>query len=280
MTSPVPLNALRAFDAVMRLGSATRAAEELGVTHGAVSRQIAVLSDRFGLQLFTGPRNARRPTADAERLWREVGPAFFALSQATDARTLLRRRVRVSCLSTLAGRWLIPRLAAWPHGGEVELTESYAELDRSLEGADVAIRMRGPETPPPPGLTAINLAPNRSGPVVAPGVDLRRVRRLLSRSHPQAIDAWSAAASETVGDASAPPTMFDHQQTTIEACLAGLGVCVTQELLVRSDLLSGRLIAPFGFREDGATFAAFLRDEPPRAEVRRLLGWLAGAFGA
>ncbi len=257
----------------MRLGSMTRAADQLGVTHGAISRQINSLQDDCGYPLFTGPRNARQPTPEAERLWAEVGPAFERLAAVLSASADLDRRVQVSCLSTLAGRWLIPRLARWPHGWEIELSESYADLDRSLGGAEVAIRMLDAGAEPPAGLVVVPFMVNRYGPVAAPGIDAASARRLISRSHPQAIDNWNARTTRHVGS-DAPPMLFDHQQTMIEACLAGLGVCVTQQALIEPELASARLIAPFGFETDGASFAAFHRQGTPRTETRRFLSWL------
>lgn len=167
----LPLKALQAFEATMRLGGMGRAAERLGVTHGAISRQIGLLQQTLGHALFEGPRNARRPTAEAERLWKEIAPAFAALEQAVAGRGRAGRRVRVSCLSTLAARWLIPRLpafAATAPGVVVELTESYAALDRTLGGADLAIRMLMPDTPCPEGLEATPFMDNTIGVVTAP----------------------------------------------------------------------------------------------------------------
>jgi len=256
----------------MRLGSMTRAAEALGVTHGAISRNIVALQDRLGLVLFEGPRNARRPPPAAESLYLDIGPAFERLAIAMSVHAQDDQRLRVSCLSTLAGRWLIPRLARWAHGADVELTESYADLDRSLAGADLAIRMLNAGAEPPPGLAVVRFMDNLIGPVTAPGVDPARARQLLSRSHPAAIDAWTGLTGQPLGDPSSP-MVFDHQQTMIEACLAGLGVCVTQQPLVETDLASGRLLAPHGFTTDGAVFAVFHRPDPPAA-VRRFLVWL------
>lgn len=261
----------------MRLGSMTRAAEALGVTHGAISRNIVALQDRLGLVLFEGPRNARRPTPAAESLYLDIGPAFERLAIAMSVHAQDDQRLRVSCLSTLAGRWLIPRLAAWKHGTEVELTESYADLDRSLSGADLAIRMLADDAEPLAGLTAVRFMANLVGPVLAPGVDPSTARRLVSRSHPAAIENWTRLTGHGWGDRSAP-MVFDHQQTMIEACIAGLGVCVTQRPLVDTDLASGRLIAPHGFIPDGAAFAVFHRKDPPAA-MRRLIAWLVSEGG-
>lgn len=269
----LPLKALQAFEATMRLGGMGRAAERLGVTHGAVSRQIGLLQRTLGSALFEGPRNARRPTAEAERLWREIGPAFAALEQAVAGRTGAGRRVRVSCLSTLAARWLIPRLsdfAAAHPDVRVDLTESYAPLDRTLGGADLAIRMHAPDAPCPDGLQATPFMDNAIAMVVAacgaPEV------RLLSRSHPSAWKAWSALTGRSAPTGG--PIEFDHQQTMIEAAVAGLGAAVTQRPLVEADLAAGRLVAPHGFVSDGAVFAAFHRHDEMGPPVRRLLAWL------
>ena len=270
---PLPLKALQAFEATMRLGGMGRAAERLGVTHGAVSRQIGLLQQALGHPLFEGPRNARRPTAEAERLWREIAPAFAALEQAVAGRARAGRRVRLSCLSTLAARWLIPRLpdfAAAHPGVVVELTESYAALDRTLGGADLAIRMLAADAPCPEGVEAAPFMDNWIGTVAAPGgaPDVR----LVSRSHPSGWSDWSALTGRS------PPAggsiEFDHQQTMIEAALAGLGAAVTQRPLIAADLAAGRLVAPHGFVRDGAAFAVFHRRGEVGPGARRLLAWL------
>lgn len=120
----LPLKALQAFEAAARLGGVGRAAEALGVTHGAVSRQIVALQDRLGTPLFEGPRNARRLTDEGRRLFDEITSAFSALDAAMARHAPRQARVRVSCLSTLAARWLIPRLPGLPGGLQVELGES------------------------------------------------------------------------------------------------------------------------------------------------------------
>lgn len=270
----LPLKALQAFDAVMRLGGVGRAAERLGVTHGAVSRQIGQLQQALGQILFEGPRNARRPTTEAERLWAEVAPAFAQLEEAVAGRARLGLRVRVSCLSTLAARWLIPRLPAFTSvapGISVELSESYAPLDRRLGGADVAVRMLAAEATVPEGLEAVAFMRNEIGVVAAPGAT--GGRRLVSRSHPQAWTAWSRLIGRPLPPG--PALEFDHQQTMIEAAIAGLGAAVAQRPLVEADLASGRLAAPDGFTPDGAVFAAFHRRGEAGAATRRFVDWLA-----
>lgn len=271
----LPLTALRAFEATMRLGRMGAAAAELGVTHGAVSRQIGQLQTLLGVRLFEGPRNARIPTPDAVALDAEIAPAFAMLAGAVRRRTAAAGRVRLSCFSTLTSRWLIPRLprlTAEVPGVQLELNESYAPLDRALDGADLAIRMLVPGQTPPPGLVARPFMANPVGVAAPPGVDPLGLRRLASRSHPSAWDDWR----ERTGLTPAPraPLMFDHQQTMIEAALAGLGACVVQRPLVEAELSAGRLAAPFGFQDDGARFAVFHRADGPDAAARRFVAWL------
>jgi LysR family glycine cleavage system transcriptional activator len=273
--STLPLKALQAFEATMRLGGVGRAAERLGVTHGAVSRQIGQLQAILGAALFEGPRNARRPTAEAERLWAEIAPAFATLAAAVAGRSGAQR-LRVSCLSTLAARWLIPRLAAFAAEAPdvaVELTESYAALDRTLGGADLAIRMQPAGAATPRGLTATAFMKNHFGLVASPALgDGASARRLVSRSHPRAWTEWSALSGQAAPPG--PAIEFDHQQTMIEAALAGLGAAVTQEALVETDLAAGRLSAPHGFVSDGALYAAFGRTGDTSTAARRFVAWL------
>lgn len=129
----------------------------------------------------------------------------------------------------------------------------------------------------PAGLTAAPFMGNPVGMVAAPGRDMggdpAPLRRLASRSHPSAWNDW-AAAGKPAPDDPAPPVMFDHQQTLIEAAIAGLGAGVTQRPLVEADLAAGRLVAPHGFHDNGAVFAVFHRTQGASAAARSLIRWL------
>ena len=107
-----PLSALRAFEATARLGSVTAAADELSVTHGAVSRQLKSLDEYFGVALFTKSGRGLVLTHHGERLQSGVGEAFAKLR---DSCTLLKHEVEeapftLACPGSLLARWLIPRL--------------------------------------------------------------------------------------------------------------------------------------------------------------------------
>ena len=94
-----PLNAIKAFEAAARLGSFTRAAEELSVTHGAVSRQIRMLEDWLGTKLFLRTSRRAVPTPAGTDLFAEAEPALDRLATAA-----LRLRGGVQALRTLSER--------------------------------------------------------------------------------------------------------------------------------------------------------------------------------
>src|ERR1700761_6089248 len=104
-----PLNALRAFEAFGRLGRMTIAADELFVTHGAVSRQIRQLEQWLGYPLTQGPKTALKLTPEAVRRHEVLGEAFDLIQEAASRAKPVEDDLRVSCYGTLAIRWLIPR---------------------------------------------------------------------------------------------------------------------------------------------------------------------------
>ena len=113
MRRPLPLNALRVFEVAARTGSYAEAGAELGLTHGAVSRQIATLEAWLGQRLFV--RTGRRMTATpaARAFAAEVSLSFDRMTAAAEAygRPSVRRILRVSAPTTFTLRWLIPRSA-------------------------------------------------------------------------------------------------------------------------------------------------------------------------
>jgi LysR family glycine cleavage system transcriptional activator len=142
-----PLNALRAFDAAGRLLSFARAAEELYVTPGAVSRHIRELEKRLGTQLFVRLTRRIELTEAGRSYLQEIQVSFDRLEQATiiatSARTL--RVLTISVLPSIASYWLMPRLAAFTRmhpNIETRIITSIQPFD--LADADLAIRVGSP----------------------------------------------------------------------------------------------------------------------------------------
>ncbi|MCC0077799.1 MAG: LysR family transcriptional regulator [Rhodobacter sp.] len=280
----LPLTALRAFEAFGRLGSMSAAADALGVTHSAVSRQIKQLEDLLGVPLVEGPRSATRPTAAGARLLPALGRGFDALEEAL--RTLPRKTdsVDVSSLATFAMRWLIPRLhgfQAMHPGLRVRLTSDYAPVDTSASGPDVAIRVG--TGPWPEGYAVSPLFPDCTGPVMTPALaaglrpGFAGMTRLASSSRVGTWEAWSQGAGAPL--APGKETVFEHFHFMIEAALTGLGPAVLPDALIRNELDAGRLVAPFGFQPTGMTYVALLRPEPSRP-ARLFRDWLVTVAGS
>lgn len=105
-----PLNALRAFEAASRHGSFTRAADELCVTQGAVSRQVKNLEEHFAVKLFSRGTNSLTLTDAGRKLAPSVTAALTGLDQAAQALSGDKNVLRLQVMPTYAVRWLMPRL--------------------------------------------------------------------------------------------------------------------------------------------------------------------------
>ena len=272
-----PLSALRAFEAFARLGRMTLAGEELCVTHGAVSRQVRSLEATMGLRLTTGPRHQLKLTEAGELLAASLTQAFDQI-RTTVASLHPTTDLHLSCVGTLAIRWLIPRLAGFHllHPQiRVRVTESYAPVDFTRDRFDAAIRVA--ESAPILGARAVAFLDNYHGPVLAPhlaGIGIEGLTRLTTGTRQTAWAEWENHAG--IHLPSAPDTLeFEHIFYVLEAAAAGLGVGLSPWVYVAGDIAAGRLIAPLGF---AATPSKFWFLTPPgvaRPEVESFGDWLA-----
>jgi LysR family glycine cleavage system transcriptional activator len=172
------LNALRAFEAVARHMSFTRAARELAVTQTAVSHQVQQLEEELGVILFR--RSPRQITLTGEgRAWAAELGEIFARLEALNRR--LRQRVQsarptvsVSVIPSFGSRWLVPRLGKFlEEHSEIDIRISASEklVDFAAEPVDVGIRYGHGRYP---GLTVEKLAEDFWVVVCAPALLARR----------------------------------------------------------------------------------------------------------
>ncbi|HEY0332102.1 MAG TPA: LysR family transcriptional regulator [Stenotrophomonas sp.] len=291
MTSDLPpLPALRAFESAARLRSVSRAAEELHVTHGAVSRHIRTLEEALGMPLFQRQGRGLALTAAGEQLRDASGEAFSRLRQSwrqlrhagTHAPLVL------GCSGSVLARWVIPRLARLETdlpGLRLHLSAQEQPPGPDLGGTDAMLLLAAP--PWPVGWRVLSLGEERIGPVLsprlpgAPGLLASDLDGLLdqpllqTRSRPQAWPDWAHAVGLDP-DRMRIGTEFEHLLYLLEAAVAGLGIAIAPEPLVADDLASGRLIAPWGF---AATPAQWVLCADARNNDRRidtLATWLAG----
>jgi LysR family glycine cleavage system transcriptional activator len=280
-----PLNALRAFEAFGRRGRMTLAADELCVTHGAISRQIRQLEDHLGVALTEGPRNNLTLTEAGAKLAQALTLALDQIDEALprapsgDADGLV-----VSCLPTFAMKWLIPRLpgfvAAHPDIA-VRIVESNGPFDFRADGVDLAIRMRLPEAPPSPDAEVTPFLKHYIGPVMSPAhaavagdlEALSALPRLHTRTFRDSWAEWEAAAGLALPPA-AVNREFDHYFYMLEAAAAGLGVAMGPWAFVEGDLAAGRLAAPLGLVPGRTLICALTPKAKATRAARRFRDWL------
>lgn len=283
-----PLSALPAFEATARLGSVTSAANELGRTHGAVSKQIRHLAEDLGGDLFEKDGNGLKLTARGDRLRRIATSMLDELNAVSEAlrAEVNDSRIDIVASATLATRWLTPRLprfyAEYPDI-EVRLLASGPRYFSDYE-FDVLLsydRLRGAVY----SENHISLGDTAYGPVCAPGYPLRATEdgweapvRLTQQSARHVWDAWRQHADVKLR--AERDVEYPHHFMALEAAAAGLGVALAEKRLVASDLAIGRLVAPLGF---GAVEGGLQAVVTPRARDRpktvALLNWLIAEAG-
>jgi LysR family glycine cleavage system transcriptional activator len=284
----IPIAALRAFEAAARHGQLTAAAEELAVTHSAVSRHVSHLEAFIGTQLFEGARNRPRLTAEGRVFGYALTAAF---DQIEDALRIVTKGddsiLDVACLSTFAMRWLIPRLhdfaAKYPRYDVRLATDDRPPRTQ----VDVQILVLSPDDPIPDNDSV--LFQEQLGLIVAPSLlnaDLSCLRavatslpRLETRTRPRVWHEWSRLTSQDGQGIPPAIRVFDHYHLTIEAALSGLGAAIVPWHLVAGDVASGRLVAPYGFLNSNYLYAVKVT-RPGRRKTEQFVNWLKEEIAA
>ena len=250
-----PLNALKFFLAACRHRSFTAAAEELSVTHGAVSRQIKILEEWIGQPLFEREGLRMAPTAHALAYAEEIAKAFSLIhaSSLHYGKGLATRLLRVSAPATFAMKWLIPRLPAFKQlypDARIQV-ETATTQQLGLDGGfDIAIRREVPSNQAYSGIElfaewqTLSASPElvAAKPITSLS-DIEQHTWLYTDTRPRHWDAWLTAA----GLANRPwdTLRFDHFYVTYSALLDGLGLTIGPFPTLSMDLDSGRIVTPF-----------------------------------
>jgi LysR family glycine cleavage system transcriptional activator len=286
----LPLTALRSFEAAARHGSFTRAAEELHVTQGAVSRQVQALEDRIGVPLFERAGRRIALSSEGRLLAHATSDALERLGAAIATLTRSAGILTVSMLPSLAAYWIAPRMrefvAAHPDL-ELRLTASRHLVDFEAEGIDAAVRYG------PGGWADVGaelLAREEIFPVCSPDHAARlalREPRDLARAnllHSDVPDGWrewlaAAGCPEIFSEAG---VYLDEDTALLRAAAAGEGVALGRSVLVDGEIAQGRLVAPFDVRIP-ATFSYWIVTPfatPRSRNVEKLRDWLMASFTA
>jgi LysR family glycine cleavage system transcriptional activator len=255
-----PLNPLVAFEASSRCGSFTKAAHELSVTQGAVSRQIAVLEEFFGRQMFERRNKEIVLTAGAAAYAEAVQDAFEQLRAATDAYISVSATapLTIKGYNLCLNRWLIPRLHDFSlrhRSIDVRLVATSGAVPADFAGGciDVEIRHGAGAWP---GLDAHLLFGEELIPVCAP-VFARKMRLfnaadlvgkgiLRTRSREDDWCEWARRAGLDVARLLSKARSLDSVQATYQSAIEGEGIALIQRTYLEADLASGRLVTPFG----------------------------------
>lgn len=250
------LNGLRAIEAVGRLGSLQAAADELGVTVGAVSQQVIKAEGQLGRTVFDRTTRGMVPTAFGESFLKKLNAGFRELSEAVgSARHRDDAILVISVAPIFASRWLIHRIhhfsAAHPEIS-LRIESTTALVDLSGSDVDLAIRI-GPGNWP--GVKAEFVLPQEMFPVCTPALaerlrtpeDLVDMPAVIDANDPFTWDVWLKAAGL---EQPAPKTrhVFSDASLCLDAALAGQGVLLAWPVLASWALKEGRLVAPFDIR--------------------------------
>ena len=248
------LNAIRIFESAARHLNFSRAADELSVTQSAVSRQIKVLEEQLGLQLFqrSGPKLSLTSAGAYYQV--KVSEALTLLRRGTAElrQTAASPTLTISVLPTFATKLLVPRIGDFERQNPqvaLRLAASYKLVDFATElDIDAAIRLgRGNW----PGVHATRLTASHVSPVCSPSLarnlrqpsDILRQRRLIDDAMYDEWGTWFKAAG--VNDEIGDTRHIDDDTMLLQAAIEGQGVTLARAIIAQDDLDSGRLVRPF-----------------------------------
>ena len=263
---------------------------ELGVTHGAVSRQIRLLEEWLGPPaLFRRMSHGVALTTAGQSLLAEIQPSLDRIAraaalhgQSADGTVVLK----VNALATFSLRWLVPKLGLLRQAHpeiEIQLTTGSEPVDALAGDYDLIIR-GGPDVFH--GFDARFLRAESRLPVCSPVLlrrepltevtDFARYTLLHVASMPRLWRDWLAKAGHGSLEPVASLTL-DHFYLSIQAAIDGLGVAMGPSTLVEDDLRAGRLVAPFPdiTLPSRSYFAYTPEGSPLRATSDRICAWIA-----
>jgi len=286
-----PLNVLAAFEAVARLQSFSGAANELCVTHSAVSHRIKVLEDHFGVSFFHRRGRNVALTAKGRYFLEAVLDALSTLQQASLKVYGSKRSVlRVNVGPSFARYWLVSVLGDfYTRYRDIELEICATKFVRqykmsSLNSGEWDIAICYGRSDEWRGFTAIKLMDGELFPVCSPSYrnscgTLKNPKDLLNsvllRLPHESWNHWFQAAGLTSGEPEHGP-IFSDASLMLDAAINGQGVALARSVLVNEHLSAQRLVRLFRVSVQSAcTYHAIFRpDSIDRYEVRSFLDWL------
>ncbi|NNC38548.1 MAG: LysR family transcriptional regulator [Acidimicrobiales bacterium] len=290
MARPLPpLNSIRAFEIAARHLNFSRAAEEAGVTQGAISKQILLLEDYIGSKLFERLPGGLALTDEGRMLRLSVAPAFQLLEQSFERYSRRSPRSNVCRLSTLgsfAAEFLVPRLDDFerdcPHIS-LEILTSNRLVDFAREELDLSVRYG-------PGgwddVVATELVPGELIPVCSPELFVKRgdleLKSFMNGSRRIQVfsnnewRAWGEKIGIDIIEHAPSPFIIEDFVVAISAARSGQGLALIPELIARKHIKNGSLVAFCRDRLDWEQ--TYYITHAPNADnqpiVRDVINWL------
>lgn len=280
----INLKATEYFEAVARLGTVTKAAQELGVSPSAVSQQLKTLESQFGVRLFRREKRRLILTLDGDRLFQTTTQAFGALRNASSAigrqRDMRSLTIRVS--PSFGVRWLGPRIASFAEQNpdwniRIDATPDFTSFD--TEAVDLDLRNGLGNWS---GLTVEPVLNDLSLPMCNPDYllrlqsisddpveQLKHARLIDSVKTLYRWDLWLAANRIELPEI-AYPFRFDRSSMSIEMAKQGGGIALDSAVLCQGELARGELV-PFSPKLAVVDFTGYWIVCPPRHLNRRIV---------
>lgn len=280
---------LLALEAVDRLGSASAAAQELALTHSAVSRQIKVLEGQTGVRLVYREHGRLCLTPAAHQYCRRIRTVLQDLSQST-----LSLRVNPSggnlnlaILPAFGMHWLAPKLKSFAQAHPeitVNLSTRLAPFDFDKDPMDAALHYGVRDWH---GVDYLSLSNEQVLPVCSPDFlsncfeqagDLKTVALLHLETRPNAWKSWFEDHDVPTDDLSG--MRFDQFSTMAQAAVHSMGIALLPDYLAQNEIERGRLVSAFGepTPASGQYFLVWPKAEPIKHQVQTFVSWLGATL--
>ncbi len=290
-----PLKALKGFEAATRRQSIRDAADELCLTHPAVSHQVQLIEDALGVQLFAQQGRHIISTEEGRVLYPYVRAAFESLIEGVEAvhRNALDKPLRVQTYVTASIRWLAKRVPLFLQDHpEVKLTLSTCAVEWEFDDVHADVGLVYCETQPDPSKYHwVPLFEYSQFPVCSPALaakmagatpaDLLGQPLVAIYTEVRNWETWFASAGHEFDPAS-PQMVVDTLAVALEMALDGEAVALVNGPFVDSDLASGRLVKPVDHRAvcPGDWGLICRKDMKENVRVRTFMDWVVGHSAA
>lgn len=287
-----PLNSLKAFEAAMRHMSFTKAAEELYVTQGAISKQVKLLEEQLGVTLFKRFPKQLIATDEAKIYYTNIASALDSIDVATNlicGKKTQSNTFIIDILPSLSMYWLIPHIKDFkdkhPDLDVHIVTGNGFTIDFASLNADVAIRSNDTLFP---AVENERLMGEKMLLLCSPALidssnfkleDIQSHTLLEHTGRPYTWKDWMQSV-DLPYDRTKNMLTFEHFFMIIEAAVQGLGFALIPHFLAEGEIRKGRLINPLNieYETNYSYYLLYPKQNRKLEKVRVFNNWLKEAI--